>query len=1020
MKIGLWAALVVCVVAGRVEASGKGLVTQLDDAELVDVTFVDDEFGWAVGDRGVIWHTQDGGQTWKRQLSDVACRLNGVCFLGRQQGWAVGGWTNPYTHHTTGIVLHTQDGGRHWTLRSSKELPTVRSIKFFDDRNGMALGEPSPMYPTGVAYTDNGGKNWKALPGKSSSGWLSGDFLDPLTGVISGRSGELAVVRRRTLDNSRTPPVGLRGATCVRLSGELEGWMVGEGGLVLQTRDLGTSWQLPNSRLPDAAFRGFDFHALAVRGSHCWIAGSPGSRVLYTPDNGKSWQWFETGHHTPILAMSFIDTERGWAVGALGAILATADGGRTWTRQRSGGTRAAVLAVYAAAEDVPLELFAKLSGNDGYLGVAHLVARRDTLGRPKQEANLPDRFHEAMAALGACRGQSNWQFPMPPAGLGWKPEQVIEAWDQANDGHSLERLQAALVMQIRAWRPDVVVTYSATPHHVQPLSHLLNQAVLSAVDRAADATWYPEQKLEAGLSTWRVRKVLGSLPEDVLGDVNLDCAQLGVRLGRSLSDYAAIPRGLLQADVTAGRNAWGFHVLQDRVPQAGIRADLLSGIHLHPGGEARRDLPEVSQENLAAQMKQAQRKRNLETIMARSDQAPQGAAALVGQMGDLVRGMDETLAGQLLFNLARQHFEQGSSDLAADTMELLVQQYPDHPLSGKAMIWLIQYWSSGEFAWRMQTRQKINTGSGTFKIDSAVRPASGAEPNAVMNLRQGTQLAVDDQALTNRTQKAEQMGKWMERLMPVLFDEPLVRFPLAASHRRSGLPRQAERYYLHVRQTRDQDAWWSCADGERWLEKPEGDAPKSLWRCAKAAGKPRLDGDLSDPLWQAVRPISMSSPLRNDSAWPAKCWLAYDEEFLYLAVSCRRAPGFTYNPALAGPRPRDPKLDNEDRVHLCIDLDRDWATYFHLVIDHRGWVAEDCWGDVSWNPNWYVASQSTDDVWTAECAIPIAELTGQRPGTNAVWSVGAQRTIPGVGFQSWTMPASPQIRPEGFGYLLFE
>src|SRR5437868_1957139 len=43
----------------------------LQDAELTAVTFVDADHGWAVGDRGVIWHTSDGGRTWKLQKSGV-------------------------------------------------------------------------------------------------------------------------------------------------------------------------------------------------------------------------------------------------------------------------------------------------------------------------------------------------------------------------------------------------------------------------------------------------------------------------------------------------------------------------------------------------------------------------------------------------------------------------------------------------------------------------------------------------------------------------------------------------------------------------------------------------------------------------------------------------------------------------------------------------------------------------------------------------------------------------------------
>ena len=37
---------------------------QPDDARLCDVWFVDPQHGWAVGDHGVILHTDDGGQHW--------------------------------------------------------------------------------------------------------------------------------------------------------------------------------------------------------------------------------------------------------------------------------------------------------------------------------------------------------------------------------------------------------------------------------------------------------------------------------------------------------------------------------------------------------------------------------------------------------------------------------------------------------------------------------------------------------------------------------------------------------------------------------------------------------------------------------------------------------------------------------------------------------------------------------------------------------------------------------------------
>src|SRR5690242_18100236 len=53
----------------------------LQDAELTAVTFLDADRGWAVGDRGVIWHTTDGGRSWKLQNSGVTCRLEAIQFI---------------------------------------------------------------------------------------------------------------------------------------------------------------------------------------------------------------------------------------------------------------------------------------------------------------------------------------------------------------------------------------------------------------------------------------------------------------------------------------------------------------------------------------------------------------------------------------------------------------------------------------------------------------------------------------------------------------------------------------------------------------------------------------------------------------------------------------------------------------------------------------------------------------------------------------------------------------------------
>ncbi len=152
--------------------------------------------------------------------------------------------------------------------------------------------------------------------------------------------------------------------------------------------------------------------------------------------------------------------------------------------------------------------------------------------------------------------------------------------------------------------------------------------------------------------------------------------------------------------------------------------------------------------------------------------------------------------------------------------------------------------------------------------------------------------------------------------------------------------------------------------------------------------------------------------------------LAYDEEFLYIGAQLLRGPN-AFTTARRASRPTSPAramldLADHDRVELLIDVDRDYATFYRLAIDHRGWTGESCWHDTSWNPTWFVASGGDEDAWTAEAAIPLAELAVEPPGPKTTWAVGVQRIVPGVGFQSWSHPAAPEVVPEGFGLLDFQ
>ncbi|HWB00419.1 MAG TPA: sugar-binding protein, partial [Pirellulales bacterium] len=305
--------------------------------------------------------------------------------------------------------------------------------------------------------------------------------------------------------------------------------------------------------------------------------------------------------------------------------------------------------------------------------------------------------------------------------------------------------------------------------------------------------------------------------------------------------------------------------------------------------------------------------------------------------------------------------------------------YPTHRLAAPALAWLQQYWSSGEVA-----------------------------------VRQGQGSAAA------RFERAAAVTRQIERQFPTLAAEPSVQLPWLAQLRDHGPPGESVRVCSTMAHSRPRDAWWSCFAGEAWLaDRSKAAPPKPIWHVRRSDARPKLDGQLDDATWHDATPVELRSPLGDDRTWPAEVIAAYDDTYLYLGIRCRQNEA-SNDTAPTGTRVRDPELSTCERVEILLDIDRDQATWFRLTADHRGWVAEDCWGDRSWNPSWYVAVDRQPGAWTIEAAMPLEALTAGRIEPGMAWSAGVVRIVPKVGFQSWTAPAAITPMPEGFGYLVFE
>jgi photosystem II stability/assembly factor-like uncharacterized protein len=973
--------------------------TMQQDAALGDICFVDHAIGWAVGDRGVIWHTTDAGRSWHQQTSGVACRLNSVCFVDSQHGWAAGGVLQPYTHGTRGIVLVTADGGTTWIQLPQPTLPGIARIEFFDPRHGIAAGSGSAAEPSGVYATRDGGKSWEPLPADGQGLWLAADFIDANSGAVAGPAGQFAALMRRRVVHGPAAMALTRSYRALRLAPPASGWLVGDGGLVMTTRDLGHSWQTPPGELPPVASEHFDFHAVATIGPQVWIAGSPGSRVFHSADEGHTWQTFDTNQPLPIRALAFVDANTGWAVGELGTILATSDGGRAWQVQRQGGRRAALMAVFARDTDVPLEALTKYGAEGGYLAAVEIV-------HPTGDPLAAARTADAMKLAGATSAQAAWRFPLAGNDYSISPEDLLATLNRTNDGRALQRLEEHVVRQLRMWRPDVLITRHAEDKQDDPMGALVEQLVARSVVAAADPVQFPQLAADVGLPAWQTKQVFGLLPVGSRGDVRVSAGEFAPRLGQSLADAAAPARELLYTAPKTPPDTTNLAWLNRASADSARPSDLFSEIRLAPGSEARRRLANLPDEDMVKLRQLAARRRQMQVLLDRS----RGNAAWDAQIANLTDGLDAASGGDLLFQLADGYRASGRLDLAADTYSALARLWPEHSLVDPALRWLVQFYASSEAAHRLAKHGATNIRQADGPDDAnAVRQAS-----AVSNPMPVVGLARDD-----RLRRAATLGQYLESARPAMFAEPSVRFPLVVAQRQLGLPNHAKRYFLTLHGRSENDPWRRCSDTEEWFANSEGlPPPKKLGTCRRTGDRPHLDGQFTEPLWESADRLRLRGSA-DDSQTSSDVRFVYDGEFLYVAISCPKSAGDNHAPDNR-PRPRDANLARHDRVTLCFDVDRDYTTAFELTVDQRGWTHDACWGDATWNPAWFVAAGGGTATWTVEAAIPLAELVPEPPAAKHVWAVAVERTAPGGAVESWAGDGVDAKSPDRFGLLIFE
>jgi photosystem II stability/assembly factor-like uncharacterized protein len=240
-----------------------------------DIQFVDSQNGFAAGN--FIYRTTDGGATWQNLGSQGT--YYGVEFITPQVGYL----------HSNLAVIKTTNAGASWDLVWDwQNFDPVSDIDFIDENTGLLAGSRDDQ--PGVFRTTNGGQSWDRISNQA------------LTRILHV-AGDVVI--------------GARNASFYRSTDGGETWSP-----TFTDESEANNLMEALRRIDEDSFAAIDINA------RIWISNDAGQTWMRTfgPHGNWGFEW----------DIRFADSDTGYAVGRLGLIFKTTDGGQTWTQISNG------------------------------------------------------------------------------------------------------------------------------------------------------------------------------------------------------------------------------------------------------------------------------------------------------------------------------------------------------------------------------------------------------------------------------------------------------------------------------------------------------------------------------------------------------------------------------------------------------------------------------------------------------------------------------------------------------------
>ncbi|MCW2956921.1 MAG: hypothetical protein JWO69_1790 [Thermoleophilia bacterium] len=306
----------------------------------------------------------DSTHVYMSTLSGTVARYDGSAFIGSSPIISSSDHTHAiasssaapntvYAVGTRGGVSRSTDGGESWTRYQYGDGSELQDAAVVDGVTAMVVGANSTIAST----TD--GIAWTTHSSDLDNAGMEGIAVHPVDGRIAIAVGAGGVIRR-TQDSgdawsNPTSPTSSQ-LNDVEFASASRLWAVGGGGTIITSANGGATWTSQVSGVSTRLLGVF-----AADSHRAWAVGD-GGVVLHTSDAGSSWSPQASGTSHDLADGFATSSTHAWIVGGTVAqIRRTTTGGATWTPSTTPNTWGRPVAV-AAADNLNLYAATMLSG----------------------------------------------------------------------------------------------------------------------------------------------------------------------------------------------------------------------------------------------------------------------------------------------------------------------------------------------------------------------------------------------------------------------------------------------------------------------------------------------------------------------------------------------------------------------------------------------------------------------------------------------------------------------------------